>query len=155
LFLRTVQASDIHILFEMANDDIVRRNSFNQGGIPWATHETWFSEKLRDTNCHMYIAHEGDIAVGQIRLDCTEDVGLISISVSAAHRGRGHGAEMLRQLTILWEQGTFDIPWIVGQVKTDNRPSINAFRKAGFVEVVLPQYNEYWYPQPPRDPEKP
>lgn len=151
LILRIVLPTDIHILFELANDTTTRENSFNTNEITWQEHEQWFNSKLQDKDCRMYIAQDGgESVVGQIRVERKDCTGIISLNVSSEHRGQGHGTEMLCQIIKLYEQGTFSVCQMSGRVKISNIASQKAFLKANFIEVKLSDYYEYWYPFPPK-----
>ena len=46
LKVRRVSAADAALLWEWRNNDLVRRNSFSTGMIPWEDHQRWFAAQL-------------------------------------------------------------------------------------------------------------
>ena len=48
LSLREVNAKDIDLLYQWANDKTVRQNAFHTEQIPYADHRMWFTRNLAD-----------------------------------------------------------------------------------------------------------
>ena len=55
LSLREVNAKDIDLLYQWANDKTVRQNAFHTEQIPYADHRMWFTRNLADRDVLMYI----------------------------------------------------------------------------------------------------
>lgn len=50
LQLRRAAKSDVDILYEWANDAIVRQNAFNTYSINYDEHTGWFNRVMEDSN---------------------------------------------------------------------------------------------------------
>src|SRR6188474_950002 len=94
---RVATHEDVLLLFEWANDPVVRANSFNSEPIMPATHVEWFARTLSDPNCLLLILLEaGGAPIGQARFNRTSArEAEISIALAAEWRGRGIGARAI------------------------------------------------------------
>lgn len=130
--LRKVREQDSRLLWQWANDPETRARSFSTDPIPWQSHVSWFSGKLNDPNCHLFIAvDDADQPVGQVRLDLAEGNGVISVGVASQRRGAGYGTAMIAA-AIAEVSGRFPVRQIHAYIKPDNAASVRAFEKAGF-----------------------
>lgn len=130
--LRRAVESDCRLLWDWANDPDVRAQSFISDPIAWDRHVAWFGARLLDSQCVLLIASdvEGQ-PVGQARFDIHGGSATISISLSAAVRGRGLGTVLISRASQELHRLT-GIGVIDAFVKTDNAASARAFEKAGF-----------------------
>ena len=70
LKLRKVTQEDCELLWQWANDPIVRAASFRSDSILWEDHFEWFNKKLHSFNCYYFIAvNKLEEPVGQIRFE--------------------------------------------------------------------------------------
>ena len=126
-----VRADDVDQLWHWANDPAVRGHAFRSDPIPLEAHMRWFSERLNDARCRIYVARVGTKPVGQVRLEVTGDRAFVDISVDREWRGRGIGS---RTLELALER--FGAAWpgvdVVAQVKAGNTASQELFARAGF-----------------------
>lgn len=144
LRLRKVCQEDLELLFQWANDPVVRNNAFHTEQIPYEDHVRWFAKMMADESVYQYILCEGDIPVGQIRLNIEENTAVISYSVSAAYRGMGYGSRMLEMIfTQITQDKITSAIKIIGQVKYGNTASIRAFESCGYARRELPEYIEF------------
>lgn len=98
LHLRRVQKQDIKDVFELSNEDYVRRYSINKNKILWEDHVKWFNKVLEDDNIVFYVVTDGsDSFLGQIRFNIDKDNATVSISLSNKLRGRGLSRSLLKQ----------------------------------------------------------
>jgi len=131
--LRKIRESDCSFLFKLANDPLVRRMSFSGNPIEWPEHLQWFNAKLRDQKCSIYIAMDAHGApIGQIRFDT---VGLhlaeVDVSISPLLKGRRLGTELIALGTTKFFQES-SIRTVHAKIRSENAPSIHAFRSAGY-----------------------
>ncbi len=130
--LRPVQEADCELLWQWANDPVVRSLSFSSEYISWSDHVQWFTAKLGDRNCLFYIAlNQDNLAIGQVRYELLNQEATISLAISASFRGLGYG----RQIIFLGcqELGHSSLAKkINAYVKPNNLSSINVFLKSGF-----------------------
>lgn len=132
LTFRPCNLNDAKLLFEWANEKLVRSNSLNKKKISWKDHLNWFLGKINSENSHIYLFSFDDSYCGQVRLDKTEDFLEIDYSVDNAFRGKGLGTMMLKRI--------IDLPDFLrfrAFVKGINLPSIKIFRNLGFEETII------------------
>ena len=132
--LRRAIVEDCRLIWEWANDPTVRRASFSQTTIPWQHHTKWFSQKLGDPGCHLFVVMDGDRPIGQVRFEVARDEAEVHISIAAPDRGHGQGAAALRvgAARIKRDAG---VARIVAHIKSGNAASIRVFESAGFVQA--------------------
>lgn len=134
--LRPVLESDRQLLWEWANDPAVRAAAFAMAPITWEEHRQWFSNKLHDPNCHLYIVlGEEGAPIGQVRFDIGEDGGaLVDLHLADGARGRGFGRQALQQACSRLF-ATAPVRHVTAQVKLDNQASLQLFKRAGFIDT--------------------
>lgn len=130
--LRRAAPQDCKLLWNWANEDGVRRASFDSRNIPWEQHRSWFSRVLASPNSVILIATDAlGMPVGQVRFDIQGEQAEIDIGVAKERRGQGMGVflieDAVRELFASTGVGS-----VKALVKTDNVPSLCAFEKAGF-----------------------
>lgn len=142
LRLRSAVPTDCKLYWEWANDPTVRRASFHPEPIPWEEHQRWFEERIRSPRARLFIV-EDEKPVGQVRLDYDEKgVAEIDISIFQAIRGRGYGARALRLASDLVAKDS-QVPYILARIRSENGPSLCAFRKAGYIEIGRERVREF------------
>lgn len=132
LRLRRVREEDRKLLWEWANDPVVREASFNTDSIPWETHIIWFNKKIADSNCLIFVFfNDEDTPVGQMRFETSGREAESNVSVSASHRSIGYGSQMIQMASqrLFRETG---VKKIYAHIKPENKASIRAFKKAGY-----------------------
>ena len=134
LSLRSAVAADARLLWEWANDPVVRAAAFSQEPIPWTTHQTWLSERLREPACRIYIVERQGRPLGQIRFQAAGPAPgrtEVGVSLAAGSRREGWGAPLIISgMARLRDEG-FDGA-VHALVKTVNVASARAFETAGF-----------------------
>jgi RimJ/RimL family protein N-acetyltransferase len=129
--LREARDDDAERLLRWRNDpDAVR---FSGTGRPVTTseHATWLAAARDDPGVHIWIAEADGTALGQVRLDVRDRVGVVSIGVAAEHRGAGNGSAMLQTLVSL-AAGDSALRSLKALVDPDNIASLRIFEGAGF-----------------------
>lgn len=136
LAARPARLEDEDRILRWANDLQVRRNSFNPGLIPSATHHAWFQKRLQmPGHCRLFIVEslEG-YPVGQVRFERSDGEWELHYGIDACYRRRGIAANFLA--TALHAFGKeFPDARVFGRVKPENEASCRVFRKLGFVET--------------------
>ena len=133
LFLRSAQEQDCQLLWEWANDPVVRERSYNSDPIPLEEHEDWFSGKLKDPSSKIYIAEERGEPVGEVRFDIEGEAAVVSVVVDSEYRGKGYGTELIRRGTKYFLSKNSGTLRVDAFIKETNKPSVRAFEKAGYV----------------------
>ena len=134
-YLRKATIEDRDLLFQWANDPLVRKNSFSTTEIAYEEHVNWYNRVLNREDCIQYIYMDGECPVGQVRITLNGDSAEIGYSICAEMRSRGYGQKLLALISEkIWEEFP-DIRKIFGQVKPENAASQNAFLHAGYTET--------------------
>ncbi len=131
LKIEFAKSSDMLDLFDLANDDVVRKNSFNQEKIDIENHKKWFAQKLNDKNCIFYIARFNGEFCGYIRFDKDENNKFVTtIHLVDKFRGKGLGNLIIKEATAqinLQEKSIF-----LAFIKKENEGSLKSFLKAEY-----------------------
>lgn len=144
LNLKKARPEDVDLLFEWANDRVVRENSFNTAPIAYEEHVEWFGKILADESVHQYILYEDDLPVGQIRLNVENKTAVIDYSICAKKRGKGCGSELLSLVRDQLEVDKItNVTKLIGQVKYENAASSRAFERCGFTKKEMPEFVQY------------
>ncbi len=130
-YIRKAKKQDMKKIFDISNDEEVRRNSFNSEKIVFDDHQKWFLSKLKDRNSLFLVAQKGDEVFAQVRFE-KENIGyIISISLSSKVRGCGLGVKILQKSLEYFKEKIGD-EVIYAYIKKENSPSIKIFEKIGF-----------------------
>lgn len=133
-YLRAAAEEDMELLFEWANEAVVRANSFSTSRITYEEHKAWYRKLLSREDCRQYIYMYNGQAVGQVRVSVSGVEAEIGYSVCAGMRGMGHGKHML---ALLYEQIARDYPQVqklTAKVKPGNAASAKAFSDTGYIK---------------------
>jgi UDP-2,4-diacetamido-2,4,6-trideoxy-beta-L-altropyranose hydrolase len=133
--LRPARTEDCRLLWEWANEPVVRSVSFNTETIPWERHEQWFAAKLHARDCILLVAENGHgTPIGQVRCDVHGDEGTISISMAPHCRGQGHGTRAIQKAAALLF-ARHGLAVLHAFIREGNVASLRAFTHAGFREA--------------------
>lgn len=129
--------TDCDLIFELSNDPMVRKASFNQEIIQYSEHCKWYENNLANLNILFFLifsdAKETEF-IGQIRFkrvsehspECT-----ISLSITEPFRGKHIASKFLelgiKELSKKWNL----INTVVAEVKKENEPSNRLFSSYG------------------------
>jgi predicted acetyltransferase len=139
--------NDMLDIFELANDEVVRRNSFNQEKININDHKEWFIKKINDPNCLFLIFknHEEQF-IGSVRFDLDKyflpNNYIISIQISKNFRGKNIANPILKQ-SIEEFHKVFKDSIIIAKIKNDNIASIKIFKKNNFIVISENKQENY------------
>jgi len=128
LSLRNAVFGDAQNIFNLANEEQVRANSFHPEPISWEDHLKWFENKLSDEKSLFLVIEEGGNFCGQLRFDLDKSRDTIGISLAAPLRGLGLGSFILKKALKDLNMSNS----IVAYVKDSNIASIKTFEAAGF-----------------------
>ncbi|UOB19415.1 UDP-2,4-diacetamido-2,4,6-trideoxy-beta-L-altropyranose hydrolase [Abyssalbus ytuae] len=130
---RNIKKSDIKLLYDWANDKLSRANSYNPNPISWEEHKEWFAKKIKDKDSIIYIAEINKTPAGYIRFDVKQKESVISILVSAQHRGKGLSGKFIKEASLKYFENC-DLP-IIAYIKSKNIASVKAFEKANYIKI--------------------
>ena len=125
---REINEEDCFKIFEIANDEEVRKSSFDSKEIKLDDHKTWFKNILSKDSTKFYVLEYNKDIIGQLRFDLDENYPVISISLNKKYRGLGLSKYLLNEGIDYLD--TFDK--IVAYIKKDNVKSISFFKSMGF-----------------------
>ena len=96
----------------------------------------WIGEQLETKDrCDYAVMHADAGLVGYVGLHVSGDTGLLCFWTGIDHQGQGLAAEAARLLcTFARDRG---VEWIFGEAFSDNRRSVRAMERAGFVSLDL------------------
>lgn len=136
LYLREAIESDCDTIFEWANDEETRQNSFSTEKIEYADHLKWYEKVLKSDDIKQFIMvlDNGEIHtdVGQIRLRIKDDMAEISYSIAPEFRGAGYGKKIIE---LIKKETSFRYPFIrrlCAEIKPENTSSARCFLKNDF-----------------------
>lgn len=132
--LRKATLKDDENIYNLANDDIVRANSFASDKISWEDHLKWFQGKLEDGRCFFFVVEIQHKFGGQVRFDITSEniVAEIGISLDESLRGLGLSSFIISESLNKLQKIQKNVQFVRARVKEDNVASIIAFERAGF-----------------------
>lgn len=134
MYLRVADASDMDLLFQWANEALVRKNSFSTRKITYKEHVEWYERLLKNENSVQYILMYGEQPIGQARITLYGDIAEIGYSICEDQRAHGYGKELLRMVTKQAWQEFPKISKVIGKIKPENIASLKAFSSAGYKE---------------------
>ena len=132
LKFREATKQDVYLYFAWANDETVRKNSFQSTSITFENHERWFENKLNSPQTLLLVFEdEKNNPVGQVRFETQKEYALVGISIDINHRGKGYALEMLKQSSANYFERYPD-NYLIAYIKKDNFASYKAFVSAGY-----------------------
>ena len=134
IYLRRVKETDMKLLFDWRNNELVRKNSFCMDPVEWNEHVKWFNTTLVKSSVLFFILICKEQEVGQIRIDLDLDnTAIINYSIAEKYRGFGYGKQILHLAeTELYER--FKNKYMLkALVKENNISSQVAFERLGYI----------------------
>ena len=134
IYLRRVKETDMKLLFDWRNNELVRKNSFCMDPVEWNEHVKWFNTTLVKSSVLFFILICKEQEVGQIRIDLELDnTAIINYSIAEKYRGFGYGKQILHLAeTELYER--FKNKYMLkALVKENNISSQVAFERLGYI----------------------
>ncbi|MCO4292942.1 GNAT family N-acetyltransferase [Solitalea sp. MAHUQ-68] len=128
---RQAEPADVDLIFDWANDELTRKNSFNSDPVKYETHVTWFNNQLQNAGSIILIFFSDQVACGQVRFNMGNET-IIGITIAREFRGRSLGKIMLKEACDFFFT-KFPKNEITAYIKEENKASISAFEKAGFL----------------------
>lgn len=133
LSLRPALIEDSPYVFELSNEDYVRRYSINQDPILWENHKKWYESVLLSPRyLFLIVTNPTNQVLGQIRYELTGTTAVISISLSQSLKGKRMSQSLIEQSIKILQRDCCTIRTIVAQISKENIASIKTFEKVGF-----------------------
>ena len=130
--LRLCRDADCRLLWQWANNAETRAASFDSKPIEWQSHVAWFEKIFASERHRLYIITCFNQPIGQVRFDFDPSGAIISLGLAPSERGKGYGVHAvdLASRKLFSDSG---IQTIYAYIRPANTPSIQIFKKAGFV----------------------
>ncbi|MCW1713953.1 MULTISPECIES: GNAT family N-acetyltransferase [Synergistaceae] len=136
LILRMVKNTDMKGIFELSNQDDVRRYSINKNKIDWNNHVSWFTKVLKDPNVVFYVVTDKEKSfLGQVRFYIENLSATVSISLSEELRNKGLSKAILHKGIVKFLNENEQIEEIIAFVFENNIASKKLFEGLNFKEV--------------------
>ena len=134
--VRRAEHRDSRLLWEWANDPLVRQASFSPAPISWNEHSLWFAEKLRDAREMMLICEDAaHDPIGTVRFHAASSYDVeVGITVAPRHRGQNYGAHAL-SLAVRYFLERKPSARVHAFIKKGNAASVRSFEKVGFTHA--------------------
>ncbi len=133
---RPVRYEDAALLFAWLNAPDRREVSLaTRAPVAWTDHLAWLETRLADPGSALWIAEEGDTAIGQVRLQWVETGLEVSLYVAPEARRQGVGRALLdhaaRAAARRWPGRR-----LIARVRPDNSASLALFHHLGYEDSV-------------------
>lgn len=133
IYIRRVKRDDLEEVFNLSNQDYVRKYSINREKIKWENHVNWFNSTIQDHNNVFYVITDNtERFFGQIRYKIENDEAIVSISLSQLITGKGLSRPLLLESIDKLFSEKNAVTQIVAYVSEDNLASLRLFEKSGF-----------------------
>ncbi len=143
--LKVIEAckNDIHNVFNLSNDPIVRKNSLNSKIIDWNDHIIWFENKLKKSDSVLYVVKtEKNDFVGNVKFEKKDNSFVIGIQIKAEFRGKGLGSVIIQQATQKFITEN-KINEVIAYIKVENIASYKIFLKSNYVLQPTIKINDF------------
>lgn len=147
VYLSKARWEDVDLLFEWANENDVRENSFNSEKINYENHKKWFKRCLADQDIDNFICYLDSNPVGQIRLEYHNGEAVINYSIVKNYRGQGFGGRIIKLIESEIILSRPEILFLIGRVKCDNIASQRIFENNNYLKKQVDESTEgyvYW-----------
>lgn len=140
LNIRLANINDMKNVFELSNDDVVRKNSIHKEKIEWENHVNWFENRIKN-NFFYIIETLNNNFIAQVRID-QGDENTISISICEKYRGKKLASYIIKKCS---EKSK--LKNITAYISINNIASKKAFEKAGYITLpgIIKIDNEPYY----------
>lgn len=126
-YYRMAEIEDAVMLFNWANEKVVRYNSLSSEKIDYDSHQVWLKNKLDSSNTKIFIFFCNCEPLGQLRLDYDNGYWVVDYSVDANFRGKGFGLKLVQSIV---DVGLYKP--MLALVKKENIASRKVFEKCNF-----------------------
>lgn len=131
--IKIIKANDSHLqkVYDLSNQEYVRRNSKNPDLILWEDHVEWFEKALIDPDIVFLVVLYNDQFAGQVRFIIENDKATVNISLSEFVKGKKLSKSILmKSLDKLFCERNIEL--VEAEIFADNIASVRLFESAGF-----------------------
>ena len=134
LTLTRATEEDCRFLYDLRNEEDVRKNSFQTETFSYESHMAWYKEKLGDKQTQIYVLKLDGENIGQARVDLHGVDGEISYALCQKARGYGYAKWMLRCMEERLREQAF-CRKMTAEVKRENIASQKIFEGLSYSSV--------------------
>ena len=134
LTLTRATEEDCRFLYDLRNEEDVRKNSFQTETFSYESHVAWYKEKLGDKQTQIYVLKQDGENIGQARVDLHGVDGEISYALCQKARGYGYAKWMLRCMEERLREQAF-CRKMTAEVKRENIASQKIFEGLSYSSV--------------------
>lgn len=134
LTLTRATEEDCRFLYDLRNEEDVRKNSFQTETFSYESHVAWYKEKLGDKQTQIYVLKQDGENIGQARVDLHGVDGEISYALCQKARGYGYAKWMLRCMEDRLREQAF-CRKMTAEVKRENIASQKIFEGLSYSSV--------------------
>lgn len=134
MLVRRALEEDIVQIYRLANDPVVRQNSFSSAPIPFRDHATWYANRLASRDTIFYVLDLEGVITALVRYDRKEDEFEVDVAVHKAFRGNRLGSKILRETVEVLTKAS-SVTGVKAIVFEENTASRRCFLRAGFQEI--------------------
>lgn len=141
-----ISDEDCKLVFNLSNDYLVRKNSFNSNAIIYEEHIAWYKRSVSDKNTLFFLIFDKEEFVGQIRFtrkDKQSTSCVISLSITKQFRGKGLAKDFIFLGINEIKNNWVNTETIIAAVKKENTPSVKLFVSCGFKLISCGECNTY------------
>lgn len=131
--LRNAQVTDMLAIWWWNNAPAIRAVSLRTTSIPFSEHSSWFMGHLVDSDSTLFVVESDGVSAGIVRFRRQRSIATVSISLSAACRGRGLGRRALAAACDAHLREFPRLP-IEAWILKGNEQSRRCFTAVGFTE---------------------
>lgn len=132
--LREIRKEDIRDVFNLSNEDYVRKFSINTKKINWEEHVIWYENIIKSKDNVFYVVTDcTNKFLGQLRYKIENNSAIVSISLCKSITGKGLSNKFLIQSIKLISDERNDLENIIAFVSDKNIASKKLFEKVYFL----------------------
>jgi len=132
VYLRRANKDDFERIYEWRNNPWIISLGNSQKKVTKTEHQKWFNMVIGgQKRCLLNIIEQAGAAIGSVRIERDSEYAVISVYLLKDWTGKGFGVQAIKQACAKAFQ-IWGIDGIVAKIRSDNKPSIKAFMKAGF-----------------------
>ena len=136
LLFKCACKDDARDIFDLANDPLVRKSSFNSSKISWDEHLCWFNKIISNTDFVLYVVrNENNNFVGTVRFEkyqSEKKIFVIGVQLRKPFRGKGLGKLLILGATRRISED-LGVEKIIAYIKKENIISLKLFLKLGYL----------------------
>ncbi len=116
--IRKALISDSDFFYNLKNNPLNRKFSFNNEKIKPQSHKKWFKNNLKKRNKILLVAYLNRAhPIATIRYDVQKSLALVSIIIEKKFRGKGYGVKILKKSEKFLKKGMVIISKVKKKIK--------------------------------------